>query len=114
MLISSSVTTFTLEVDYIVNLNEAIITLVDEFNSDNKVYLKKCSKIEDSSDKITCNGIIEEAGYYVVYLNGIKQDTFILAYSSFLTKIINIEPKILIKFIYILIQLIIYHKNLLL
>ena len=92
--ISSSATTFTLVVDYIVNLNNEVLTLVDEYNSDNKVYLKKCSK-ENANNNITCIGTVTEAGYYYVYLNGLKQDTYVNAYSSFLTKALYIEPNVI-------------------
>ena len=39
--ISSSATTFTLEVDYVANLDKAVFTLVDEYDDNNKVYLTK-------------------------------------------------------------------------
>ena len=47
--ISSSATTLTLEVDYVVNLNKTDFTLVDEYDDNNKINLTKCSKDEKKS-----------------------------------------------------------------
>ena len=86
LLISSSPNTFTLDVDYIVNLDKAVFTLVDKFNNDNKIDLTKCSKVENSLDQITCEGTINNAVNYYVYLNGVKQDENIRGYSLSLSK----------------------------
>ena len=96
LLISSS-TIFTIEVDYIVNLDKAVFTLVNEYDDTNKVYLTKCSKVENSVYYITCEGTIENAGKYYIYLNGIKQNDYLIALSSSLSKALEVEPK-LIKF----------------
>ena len=94
--ISSSATTFTLEVDYIANLDKAVFTLVDEFDDTNKVYLTKCKKVDNSDDEITCEGTIKNAGLYYVYLNGIKQeDERVRALSSSLSKALYVEPKVI-------------------
>ena len=96
--ISSSATTFTLYVDYVVNLDKAVFTLVDKFNDINKVYLTNCKKVENSVHKITCVGTIKNAGKYYVYLNGINQDESVRALSSSLSKALYVEPKV-IKFV---------------
>ena len=93
--ISSSATTFTLEVDYVVNLDKAVFTLVDEYDDTNKVYLTKCKKVDNSDDEITCEGTIKNAGKYYIYLNGIKQGERVRALSSSLSKALYIEPKVI-------------------
>ena len=97
LLISSSSTTFTLTVDYIINLDKAIFTLVDRFNSNNKIDLKKCSKVDKSYDQITCVGKITNAGDYYAYLNGVNQDEYVSAHSLSLSKALFIYNN-LIKF----------------
>jgi len=92
--ISSSATTFTLEVDYAANLDKAVITLVDEYDDTNKVYLTKCKKVDNSVYEITCEGTIKNAGKYYVYLNGIKQGDRVRALSSSLSKALDVEPKL--------------------
>jgi hypothetical protein len=92
--ISSSATTFTLEVDYVVNLDKAVFTLVDEYDDNNKVYLTKCKKVDNSVYEITCEGTIKNAGKYYVYLNGIKQGERVRALSSSLSKALDVEPKL--------------------
>jgi hypothetical protein len=98
LVISSSATTFTLEVDYIVNLDKAVFTLVDEYDDTNKVYLTNCKKVENSVYEITCKGTIKNAGKYYVYLNGVKQDERVRALSSSLSKALDVYPKV-IKFV---------------
>ena len=96
--ISSSPTTFNLFVYYVVNLDKAVFTLVDEFDDTNKVYLTKCKKVDNSDnsdDEITCEGTIKNAGKYYIYLNGIKQDEYVRALSSSLSKALYIEPKVI-------------------
>ena len=94
--ISSSATTFTLEVDYVVNLDKAVFTLVDEYDDNNKVYLTKCKKVDNSVYEITCEGTIKNAGKYYVYLNGIKQEEiYIIALSSSLSKALYVYPKVI-------------------
>ena len=94
LLISSSATTFNLEVDYIVNLDKAVFTLVDEYDDTNKVYLTKCKKVDNSVYEITCEGTIKNAGKYYVYLNGINQKEYVRALSSSLSKALDVEPKL--------------------
>ena len=101
ILIPSIASTFIFNVDYIINVENAVFTLVDEYNSDNEVYLYNCSTVYDSIDfefKINCFGIITEAGCYYFYLNGVKKNDIVYAYGPFLTKILNIEPNV-IKFV---------------
>ena len=93
--ISSSATTFTLEVDYVANLDKAVFTLVDDYDDTNKVYLTKCKKVDNSDYKITCVGTIQKAGLYYVYLNGIKQGERVRALSSSLSKALYVEPKVI-------------------
>ncbi len=96
LVISSSATTFTLEVDYIVNLDKAVFTLVDEYDDTNKVYLTNCKKVENSENEITCVGTIKNAGLYFVYLNGVKQeDIYVRAASSSLSKALYVYPKVI-------------------
>lgn len=86
---SSSEIIFTLIVDYVVNLNKAIFTLIDSFNNNNKFYLTKCLKVKSETEyyKITCVGTITKAGCYGVYLNGIKQNSVrVDSYNKSLTK----------------------------
>ena len=96
-LASSSEITFTLEVNYVVNIENAVFTLVDKYNSNNKFYLTKCSKSDNSYNEITCSGKVTNPGYYYVYLNGLKQDEpyRIKVYSSSLTKALYVEPDII-------------------
>jgi hypothetical protein len=93
--ISSSATTFTIEVDYIANLDKAVFTLVDDYDDTNKVYLTKCKKVDNSVYEITCEGTIKNAGKYYVYLNGIKQGERVRALSSSLSKALYVEPKVI-------------------
>ena len=93
--ISSSATTFTLKVNYVVNLDKAVFTLVDEFDDTNKVYLTKCKKVDNSDDEITCEGTIKNAGLYSVYLNGINQKEYVRALSSSLSKALYVDPKVI-------------------
>ena len=93
--ISSSAITFTLEVNYVVNLDKAVFTLVDEFDDTNKVYLTKCKKVDNSDDQITCEGTIKNAGSYSVYLNGINQNEYVRALSSSLSKALYVAPKVI-------------------
>ena len=81
-------TKFNLEVDYIINLDKAVFTLVDQYNKNNKIYLTKCSKVEGETYEITCIGTLKEAGYYNLYLNGINQGEEVYAYSESLKGII--------------------------
>ena len=71
--LSSSEVTFTLEVDFVANLNLMNFTLIDEYNPKVFFDLKKCIQIDGTIDKITCVGKINYAGYYNVYLNGVFQ-----------------------------------------
>ncbi len=99
-LASSSEITFTLEVNHIVNIENTVFTLKDEYNSNNKFYLKNCSKSDNSDFKINqiiCVGKVKNPGYYYLYLNGLKQDEYIFIYSSSLSKAFYVEPN-LIKF----------------
>lgn len=87
---------FILDVDYVVNINNAIITLENEyFTFEETVNLKDCVKIEDSNNQIECVGNVTNAGLYYVYLNGINQKQTVIAYSSTLTKALKIEPEII-------------------
>ena len=92
---SSSETTFKLRVNYVVNIENEVFTLVDEYNSNNKFYLTKCSKSDNSYyiiNEIKCVGKITNPGYYNIYLNGLKQDIPINVYSLSLTKALYVEP----------------------
>ena len=93
--ISSSATTFTLEVNYVANLDKAVFTLVDDYDDTNKVYLTKCKKVDNSVYEITCEGTIKNAGKYYVYLNGIKQGERVRALSSSLSKALYVDPKVI-------------------
>ena len=92
LLISSLETTFTLEVDYLINLKNAVFSLIDDTFYDNKIYLKKCSKLEDSINKITCVGNVTKVGDYDVYLNGVKQSLKVIALNQFFTKVLYVRP----------------------
>ena len=101
--ISSSATIFTIEVDYVANLDKAVFTLVNEYNDTNKVNLTKCSNVEKKkfSNKeqnyyfITCEGTIENAGKYKVYINGTKQSEGFTASSLSLSKALYVDPKVI-------------------
>ena len=95
LLISSSATTFNLEVDYIVNLDKAVFTLVDEYDDTNKVYLTKCKKVDNSVSEIKCVGKIKNSGKYYVYLNGIKQTVYVTSLISSLSKALYVSPKVI-------------------
>ena len=90
--ISSLPYIFILNVDYVVNLDKAVFTLVDEYNDTNKIYLTKCSKLDDLN--VNCLAKVKNTGNYYLYLNGIKQDEkiYVNVYSSSLTKAVKIEP----------------------
>ena len=93
--ISSKAINFIINVDYVVNIDKSVFTLVEEYNSDNKIYLIKCSKIDDL--KINCLARIKIIGNYYLYLNGIKQDEnlYIKVLSSSLTKAFKIDPNLM-------------------
>ena len=90
--ISSLPYIFILNVDYVVNLDKAVFTLVDEYNDTNKIYLTKCSKLDDLN--VNCLAKVKNTGNYYLYLNGIKQDEkiYVNVYSLSLTKAVKIEP----------------------
>ena len=96
--ISSNDATFTLQVDYVTNLGSTTFTLKDYYNSANEVKLKSCAKVEGTTitNEITCVGKITNAGYYNLYLNGVKQNEIrIRAHNSQLTKAIKVEKNII-------------------
>ena len=95
LLIPSSATTFTLKVDYIVNLDKAVFTLVNEYDDTNKVYLTKCKKVKNSISEIKCVGKIKNSGKYYVYLNGIKQTVYVTSLISSLSKALYVSPKVI-------------------
>ena len=94
LLISSLETTFTLEVDYIVNLDKAVFSLVNEYNNNNKYYLTKCAKVEGTNNEITCVGTIKNVGFFYVYLNGLIQSANVRVFSSYLSKAFHISPNL--------------------
>ncbi len=94
LLISSLETTFTLEVDYIVNLDKAVFSLVNYYNNNNKYYLTKCAKVEGTNNEITCVGTIKNVGLFYVYLNGKQQSSYVRVFSSSLSKGFLISPNI--------------------
>ena len=96
---ASSNIIFTLEVDYVANLDKVFITLEDQYNNDNKINLTNCSQVEGTTDKITCIGNLNYAGEFYIYLNNILQ-TFESApvsviNNSTLAKALNIYPDII-------------------
>ena len=97
-LISSNDATFTLQVDYVTNLESTNLTLKDYYNSANEVKLNSCVKVKGTTitNEITCVGKITNAGYYNLYLNGVKQNEVrIRAHNSQLTKAIKVEKNII-------------------
>ena len=94
LLISSLETTFTLKVDYIVNLDKAVFSLVNYYNNNNKYYLTKCAKVEGTNNEITCVGTIKNVGNFNVYLNGLKQSENVRVFSSSLSKAFHISPNL--------------------
>ncbi len=95
LLISSLETTFTLKVDYIVNLDKAVFSLVNYYNNNNnKYYLTKCAKVEGTNNEITCVGTIKNVGLFYVYLNGKQQSSYVRVFSSSLSKGFLISPNI--------------------
>ena len=94
LLISSLETTFTLEVDYIVNLDKAVFSLVNSYNNNNKYYLTKCAIVEGTNNEITCVGTIKNVGYFNVYLNGLIQSANVRVFSSYLSKAFYISPNL--------------------
>ena len=94
LLISSLETTFTLEVDYIVNLDKAVFSLVNVYNNNNKYYLTKCAKVEGTNNEITCVGTIKNVGFFYVYLNGLIQSANVRVFSSYLSKAFHISPNL--------------------
>lgn len=92
--ISSSLQTFTLKVDYIVNIDDAVFTLVNDFNN-NKVYLTNCRIEDEINNKISCVGTIENAGDYYIYLNGVlNYNAYVVAKSSSLSKVLFVPFKL--------------------
>ena len=96
MYILKSETTFALEVNHVVNIEKAVFTLIDEYDSKNKIYLTNCSSGNKYSYlnefEITCVGKLTNPGYYYVYLNGLKQDVHTVVYCLSLSKALYIEP----------------------
>ena len=92
--ISPEKTKFIFDVDFFVNINNAIITLENEYFSDEETVNLNCEKIEESQNQIECSGIVSNAGLYYVYLNGVNQKQTVIAHSASLSKALKIEPEI--------------------
>ena len=95
ILISNEETKFILNVDYVVDLNNTILTLENEFFSDEEKIFLNCAEIEENSNEIECSCKFSNSGVYYVYLNGIKQKVKIVVYNNNLTKGLKIEPEII-------------------
>ena len=95
ILISGEETKFILNVDYVVNLNNTILTLENEFFSDEEKIFLNCVEIEENFNQIECSCKFSNSGVYYVYLNGIKQKVKIVVYNNNLTKALKIEPEII-------------------
>jgi hypothetical protein len=95
ILISGEETKFILNVDYVVNLNNTILTLENEFFSDEEKIFLNCAEIEENSNEIECSCKFSNSGVYYVYLNGIKQKVKIVVYNNNLTKGLKIVPEII-------------------
>ena len=90
---------FTLEVDYVANLDKVFITLENQINNEIKINLTNCSQVEGTTNKITCIGNINYSGQYNIYLNNIPQESenayVSVINNSSLTKALNIYPEII-------------------
>jgi hypothetical protein len=67
ILISGEETKFILNVDYVVNLNNTILTLENEFFSDEEKIFLNCVEIEENSNEIECSCKFSNSGVYYVY-----------------------------------------------
>ena len=95
----SSNVIFTLEVDYVANLDKVFITLENQINNEIKINLTNCSQVEGTTNKITCIGNLNYSGHYNIYLNNILQEfenaNVSVINNSTLTKALNIYPEII-------------------
>ena len=93
MLINDLNQTFTITVDFSVNIENSVIYLMEQTTL-KKIKLGNC--IDDSFDEITiyCYGTVNTPGVYSVFLNGVEQDVTVYVYNVYLSYAISISPQV--------------------
>ena len=93
MLINDLNQTFTITVDFSVNIENSVIYLLEQ-TTNKKIKLGNC--IDDALDDITiyCYGIVNSPGVYSVILNGVEQDVTVYVYDVSLSYAFSITPQI--------------------
>ena len=91
VLINDNERTLTLKVDYVININDASFSLVEE-DLGYKVYLTNCQSEVDSDTELLCKGLIRNPGDYLVYLNGVNQEIHLYVYADSLSISYDITP----------------------
>jgi len=93
MLINDINQTFTITVDFAVNIDNSVIYLMEQTTS-KKIKLENC--IDDAFDEITiyCYGTVNTPGVYLVFLNGVEQDVTVYVYNVSLSSAFSISPQV--------------------
>jgi len=91
VLINDNERTLTLKVDYVININDASFTLIEE-ELGYKIYLTNCQSETDSDTELLCKGLIRNPGDYLVYLNGVNQDIHLYVYTDSLSISYDVTP----------------------
>lgn len=93
MLINDLNQTFTITVDFSVNIENSVIYLMEQTTL-KKIKLGNC--IDDSFDEITiyCYGTVNSPGVYSVFLNGVEQDVIVYVYNVSLSYAFSISPQV--------------------
>ena len=94
MLINDLNRTFTLTVDFSVNIENSVIYLMEQTNN-KKIKLGNC--IDDLNDEITlyCYGVVNKPGAYSLFLNGVDTEVILYVYDVSLTYAFSISPEVL-------------------
>jgi hypothetical protein len=92
MLINDLNRTFTITVDFSVNIENSVIYLMEQTNK-KKIKLGNC--IDDLNDEITmyCYGVVNKPGSYSLFLNGVDTNVILYVYDVSLTYAFSISPE---------------------
>jgi hypothetical protein len=90
-LVSVNQRTLTLKVDYVINIDSASFSLVEE-DLGYSVTLTNCQAEKDSNTEILCKTYLNNPGDYSVYLNGVNQKIHLFVYVDSLTTAYDINP----------------------
>jgi hypothetical protein len=90
-LVSVNQRTLTLKVDYVINIDSASFSLVEE-DLGYRVTLTDCQAEKDSNTEILCKALLNNSGDYSVYLNGVNQNIHLFVYLDSISNAYDITP----------------------